>query len=102
MPRVDPSRLFNLLMERYDLIIKKTDLKLSALVQKVGEVVFELYPEGAAPQQQVNPMAMLQKMMAASAQVGGGGGGTGSKNPPPPPKMQQADLLRMLGGMGKR
>lgn len=94
MPRVDRTKLFGLLYQRYGPLLLRTDSKLLELFMKVGEVhcQFRLEtPESQAP----NPMAMLQAMLSGGQ--------------PPAPRQQQQQQQRLppsgpasngpLGGM---
>lgn len=95
MPRVDKTKLFGILYNRYSRALKVIDPVLFELFEKAGDVVFEWrLAQVARGAGGPNPMAMLQGLFGASGQrqapssgsqqqqqIGGGGKtGKGGKN----------------------
>lgn len=62
-PRVDKARIYNVLLDRYKLILSQYDMKLYSIMQKVGETLFEVYDSQRDTAS--NPMAFLQSMFAS-------------------------------------
>lgn len=101
LQRVDKTRLFNTLKDRYKDAIEKTDPRLMELLIKVGAATFAVAPPA---DMQANPMAMLQKMMMASGGMGMGmpaapSSSAGSEQPDMAQIMRQ--LSRLEGMRGK-
>ena len=93
MQRVDKSRLFQTLQQKYASALDKTDPRLHELMIKVGSQTFAI----ALPQEmQNNPMAMFQKMMMASGGLGGGGAPSSSGGGQQEPQIDMAAIMKHM------
>jgi hypothetical protein len=111
MQRVDKTKLFGLLYQRYSPLFAQIDTKLLDLFQKVGEVVFNfLLQTNEAP----NPMAMLQSLLTGGAynrpkpsaqrpQVTGAPNNAARRQAPPsaPATPDFESLMRIISRMGQ-
>eukprot|EP01039_Chlorochromonas_danica_P007968 gene7968-8789_t len=80
MPRVDKTKLFGLLYQRYGPLLHQLDPRLLELFLKAGEhhCNFRLESENSAP----NPMAMLQSLLSGGAPPATGPSAQGGRAPP--------------------
>lgn len=92
--RVDKSRLFTVLKERYTGILIATDPRLVELLQRVGAALFSVALP--AEMQGPNPMEMLQKMMMASGGMSNALTAPSSSGRGQEPAFDMGDIMRMM------
>lgn len=92
--RVDKSRLFNVLKERYTGLLVVTDPRLLELLQRVGAALFSVALP--AEMQGPNPMDMLQKMMMASGGMSNTMTAPSSSGRGQEPAFDLGDIMRMV------
>jgi hypothetical protein len=111
-PRIDKTKLFNLLFNRYAAFFGSIDTKLFDLFSKIGEVCFHFVLENKSSP---NPMAMLQGLLGGMGGGGmpgvpgggnrGAGGGRGNANNSnganPLGGMDFGSLMQMMKSMGQ-
>lgn len=106
LPRVDKTKLFGLLYNRYLPLLMEIDTITAELFLKAGEVTFNFKPTPAAgAPAPANPMAMLQGMLGASAANSASAAPGAQKKkgagaaPPAAPALDMDQMLRMMKAM---